>query len=711
MIWLLAACGSEPDLEPPPQELPVSEILLPDELRVASAAQTEGPWQNRLVHATSPYLLQHAANPVDWYEWGPEAFAAAHERDVPIFLSIGYAACHWCHVMAHESFEDPAVAAVLNARFVNIKVDREERPDVDALYMDAVHLLSPSGGGWPASIWMTPDLVPFHAGTYFPPEPGYGRPSFTQVNDGIWEAWTQDRAGLTATSDRLRAALQARAAPPPADLPDPELGRQLLDALAQGDWDPAHKGWGRDQKFPRTPRVDALLSLSVLYDDPVAQEQARQVLGAMDRGGLHDHLGGGFHRYTVDGAWTVPHFEKMLYDNAQLLRVYAVGHSITGDPRLAQVARDTADYLIRDMRASDGAFWSSEDADMAGEEGTFYVWTPDQVGAVLAPDAAAAFVRDYQVTDRGNFEHGTTVLTRAPDVDPATHATSRLLLFGARLERIPPPTDTKQVVAWNGQTISGLAIAGRLLDEPAYIQAAADAANAVLAHQAPDGALPRTLAPGAPAGTLDDYACLAEGLLDLYEADPDPRWLIAAAHTTDALLRRFSAPEGGFYQADPSATAELLVRRQEPADGAEPSGWGRALLVMVRLQAYGAPGVDDARIEQGFQAAGEVLTRFPVAAPSAVLAWELYTRPSREVVLATPTQTEPTLPLFQAAYSTAWRPDTVIAVTWPDAEAELQGFATLARKTSSDGTRAFVCVQGTCGLPTSYLETFITQLE
>ena len=665
----------------------------------------EGPFSNRLRLEDSPYLQQHADNPVDWYPWGEEAFAVARARDVPIFLSIGYAACHWCHVMAHESFEDPATAAYMNANFVNIKVDREERPDVDAVYMDAIHAMT-GGGGWPASIWLDQELRPFYAGTYYPKTPQHGRPSFMNVLESLTQAWTSDRPNLLSGAEALTEELKRRAVPGAAPAPNGLVGDKAVAGL-KSQWDPVYSGWGQQNKFPMTARLEFLVAWSQLDARPEAQTMLKQQLDAMDRGGLHDHLGGGFHRYTVDTAWTVPHFEKMLYDNAQLLRVYAQAHITTGEGRYADVARGVADYLIRDMQAPGGAFWSSEDADSAGEEGTFYVWTPEQVQAVL-PDPEP-FIAGYLAGDP-NFEGHAWVLTRTAEADVDALAESRLRLFGQRLERTPPPTDDKEVVAWNGLAISGLAVAGRLLGEPVYVDAAKRAAEAVLASRGEGGRLPRTLAKDAPAGVLEDYAFFAEGLLDLYEADPDPQWLVAANKVAGVMMERFWDPEGGgFYSSDPSVT-ELLVRRKDPGDGAEPSGWGRATLVVLRLRSYGSEVATAEQVDLSLAGANLYLSRAPGSASTLALAYELVGRPTRQVVLAVDDVSDPEVGLWLAAYNGAVRPDTVFAVVTPDTVPA--GFPTLVSKLpGAGGPRAYVCEHNVCGLPADTVPDFIDQLE
>ena len=391
-------------------------MTLPKDYRIASPTELQGPWKNRLASAKSPYLLQHAHNPVDWYPWGEEAFAEARKRDVPVFLSIGYAACHWCHVMEHESFSDPQIAAMMNRDFVNIKVDREERPDVDALYMDAIHAMG-RHGGWPASIWMTADGQPFFAGTYFPPNWRQGHPAFRSVLNQLSGNWAKDRERLLKGGEAITKKLADAVPDSSADPVSPHCIPRAFEGLEE-HWDDASGGWGHGAKFPMPPSLDLLLRFGVIHRKPKAFVMLRKALNAMDAGGLHDHLGGGFHRYTVDPDWKVPHFEKMLYDNAQLLRTYARASVALDEPRYQQIAAGIVAYLERDLRLKNGAYASSEDADSDGEEGTFYVWTKQEIHDRLHPAHAALFCRAYNIDSSGNFEHGTTVLNRSLSVQP-----------------------------------------------------------------------------------------------------------------------------------------------------------------------------------------------------------------------------------------------------------------------------------------------------
>ena len=533
---------------------------------------------NRLADSTSPYLAQHAENPVDWWEWGDAAFEEARRRDVPIFLSIGYSACHWCHVMAHESFEDPGLAEFLNANFVSIKVDREERPDVDAVYMEATVALT-GHGGWPMSVFLDHDARPFYAGTYFPPTPRHQMPSFRQLLEALAEAWRDRRSDITAAGARIVGALEQRSRTGfDAGAPGEEMLAEAIATL-EADYDRRDGGFGGAPKFPPSMVLEFLLREAARTGDRGALLLAEGTLEAMARGGMFDQLAGGFARYSVDPHWVVPHFEKMLYDNALLLRVYAHWYRLTGSPLAERVVRMTADFLLTEMRTPEGAFAAALDADSEGVEGKFYAWTPAQLIEALG-DADGAWAADLlTVTEEGTFEHGmsTLQLRREPD-DPARWKRVRERLLAARAERIRPGRDDKVVAAWNGLAIAGLADAGAILDEPDWIDAAIAAADLLIAVHLgadDDDRLVRTSRdgrPGSNTGVLDDYGDVAEGLLALFQATGDDAWLIFAGMLLDIAIQHFADGEGGFY--DTADDAPALVRRPwDPADNAEPSGW------------------------------------------------------------------------------------------------------------------------------------------
>ena len=547
---------------------------------------------NRLAASTSPYLLQHADNPVDWQEWGPEAFAEAERRDVPVLLSVGYAACHWCHVMAHESFEDERLAAFLNARFVAIKVDREERPDVDAVYMGATQALTGSGG-WPMTVFMTAAGRPFYAGTYFPPSPRHGMPSFRQLLDAIHRTWTEDRASLLEGAERIMSALLARRDPSSSDVLEPAVVAAALesgvDTLA-AQFDGLRGGFGAAPKFPPSMVIEFLLRHSARTGDPRALSMVEGTCEAMARGGMYDQLAGGFARYSVDATWVVPHFEKMLYDNALLLRDYAHWWRATGDPLAERVTRETAAFLMSDMRSREGAFISALDADTEGVEGKTYVWTPQQLVDVLGSDDGAWAAELLEVTSAGTFEEGASVLQflRDPD-DVERWGGVRRRLLDARLLRAQPGRDDKVVAAWNGLAVAAMAEAGVLLDEPDWIAAAVDAAELLVAvHHDERGRLLRVSRDGragAHLGVLDDHACVAEAYLVLHQVTGAAVWLERAGTMLDEVLDRFrDRKSGGFF--DTAADAEVLILRpQDYTDNASPSGWSAATSALLMFAA------------------------------------------------------------------------------------------------------------------------------
>ncbi|MBL7498599.1 thioredoxin domain-containing protein [Frankia sp. CNm7] len=560
---------------------------------------------NRLAGQTSPYLLQHADNPVDWWPWEPAAFAEAAHREVPVLLSVGYASCHWCHVMAHESFEDETTAAFMNEHFVNIKVDREERPDVDSVYMDVTVALT-GHGGWPMTVFLTPTGEPFFAGTYFPPTPRPGMGSFRQVLAAVSGAWTSRREEIESSGAEIARKLAEAAEMPVGGGRGPavRLSATLLDTAVEelaARFDPRHGGFGGAPKFPPSMVAELLLRHDA-RTRPVAAEPAESARGneraldmvaltceRMARGGIYDQLAGGFARYSVDATWTVPHFEKMLYDNAQLLRVYLHLWRATGSPLAARVVRETAAFLLADLRTPQGGFASALDADAVPPdaapsadghpplpvEGASYAWTPAQLAAVLEPDDAAWAARLLEVTAEGTFEHGSSVLTlRADPDDPRRYARVRAALLAARASRPQPGRDDKVVASWNGLAIAALAEAGAVFEEPAWVEAAAGAAALLRDVHLVDGRLRRTSRDGRVGpnvGVLDDYGNVADGLLALHQVTGDLEWLELAGTLLDVARAHFRAGDGGFHDTADDAPA-LLRRPRESSDSATPSG-------------------------------------------------------------------------------------------------------------------------------------------
>jgi uncharacterized protein YyaL (SSP411 family) len=526
---------------------------------------------NRLAQSTSPYLLQHQDNPVDWYEWGPEAFEEAKRRDVPILLSVGYAACHWCHVMAHECFEDQATADLMNAHYVTIKVDREERPDIDAVYMDATQAMTGSGG-WPMTCMLAHDGAPFFCGTYFP------REQFQSLLTRAAGVWRDQRDAVLESAAEMSQTL-ARSAERPAI--QGEVTAEILDAGVAGlisQHDATHGGFGGAPKFPPSMGLEFLLRAYARTSNAATLAVVEKTCDAMARGGMYDQLAGGFARYSVDGAWVVPHFEKMLYDNALLLRVYAHLWRSTGSALAERVVRETAGFLLTDLLTEEGGFSSALDADAAGVEGSTYVFTPEQLAELLGEDGTWA-AEQFTVTAAGTFEHGASVLqrlTEPDDLDRYASVSARLL--AARAARPQPSRDDKVVAAWNGLAIAALAEAGALFEEPSWIAAAVRAAELLTSLHLTDGRLVRTSrlgVAGAHAGVLEDYADVSEGLLALYQVTGDVRWLTQAGRLLDVVLEHFPDGKGGFY--DTADDAEKLLRRpQEPADNATPGGMAAA---------------------------------------------------------------------------------------------------------------------------------------
>jgi uncharacterized protein YyaL (SSP411 family) len=685
---------------------------------------------NRLAGETSPYLLQHAHNPVDWFPWGPDALTRAKLLDRPIFLSIGYAACHWCHVMERESFENEETAAFLNARFVAIKVDREERPDLDQIYMGAVQALT-GGGGWPMSVFLTPEGRPFYGGTYFPPVPAHGLPSFRQLLAGIDQAWRTQRGDLEQTAAQLVGQLQANtgaaaglAAPTPA----------VLDEAVGGierSFDAQNGGWGGAPKFPQPMTIEFLLRRAVARD-PRALPIVRRTLDKMADGGLRDQLGGGFHRYATDAIWLVPHFEQMLYDNAQLARVYLHAWALTGHEAYRDVATGTLTYILRRLTTDDGAFAASEDADTEGVEGSTYVWSADEVREALGEDAAL-FSTAYGVTDRGNWE-GATILSRVrstaelatlyglspKDVERRLEeARTKLLL--RRGTRPQPARDDKALAAWNGLAIGTLADGARLLRIAGfeglagrYEAAARRAAGTIISGLlGADGRLGRSWKDGRATGqgVLEDYANLAEGLLALYEATFDERWFTTARSLADAILERFADPTGGFF--DTATDHERLVTRpKDIQDNATPSGGAVATLILLRLAAFTGESRYRAGAERALSSVTAYAARYPTAFAMWLQAIDLALAPVAEIAIVGDPTDGATQALLAVA-SGGYAPNRVVALQPVASEAaDSSAVPLLAERTQLKGQpTAYVCRDFACRLPVTDAESLRFELD
>jgi uncharacterized protein YyaL (SSP411 family) len=600
---------------------------------------------NRLAAESSPYLLQHAENPVDWYPWSEEAFALARSEDRPVLLSVGYSACHWCHVMAHESFENPEIAALMNTLFVSIKVDREERPDVDTIYMTAAQAMGVQGG-WPLTVFLTPEGLPFFAGTYFPPQDRPGLRGFPAVLQAASAAYREQRGEIGTMAERVREAVVPRRLPAAS-----EPTAALLDTAAKAlmaQLDRAHGGFGAAPKFPHPQALDLLLRRSRAGGDVALREAAAMSLDAMARGGIHDQVGGGFHRYSVDARWAVPHFEKMLYDNALLAPVYLHAYQLSGREDLLEVCTRTLDYLARELRLPGGAFAASQDADSPGGEGAFFVWTPSQLRDVLGTDDGALAARVFGVVDGGNFEHGTTVLSmpyplaqvaRTAQLDEAgLHAlveSFRSQLFAARAARPAPARDDKVITAWNALAIRAFAEAGAALGRDDYVEIARAGADFLLEHLVRDGVVLRIWNGGEAriVGFLDDAANLGDALLTLYEATGEPAYFISARSLAERIVEQHRDGDGAYY--DTAADAEpLIVRPRTIDDNPVSAGQSVAANLFCRMHAFTGDERWRGRALEIIAPLATVVARAPLAVSGLAAAMELAVGPMREIAIA-----------------------------------------------------------------------------
>ncbi len=661
------------------------------------------PDANLLRHESSPYLLQHAENPVHWRPWGAAALAEAKTTNRPILLSVGYAACHWCHVMAHESFEDAETAGLMNALYVNIKVDREERPDIDHLYMSALHALGEQGG-WPLTMFLTPNGAPFWGGTYFPPEPRWGRPSFRQVLQGVAEAFHGDNDAIAKNVATLQRTLVATSAERPGDMPGPATLDRAASALLRLN-DPELGGLKGAPKFPNPAIFGFLWQNAWRSGDPAGKAATHLLLARMSQGGIYDHLGGGYARYSTDAEWLVPHFEKMLYDNAQLLDLLALAHADTPSPLYAARATETVDWLIRDMRAEEvaglAAFAASEDADSEGVEGKFYVWQEAEIDALLGPDSRA-FKAAYDVTPAGNWEHSTILRRITPPGDAlaeARLAASRETLLAARDYRIRPGRDDKVLADWNGLAIAALCRAGAVFARPDWIALAENTFAFITAHMAaPDGRIQHAWRQGriAAAGLLEDQAAMARAALALYEATGTPAYLDRARRITDAADTWFGDRGGSYFSTAADATDVPLgpdARPRTPGDNATPSGNGVIAQVLARLHHLtGGPRFRD-RAEAVIRAYGGLGDSFS-AAPGLLAAADMLEEMA-SVVVTGPADDPRTQSLLAAALAA---PDPAVCVLRAPPGTVLEAGHPAFGKTSPEPA-AYLCRAGVCGLP------------
>ena len=664
---------------------------------------------NRLARESSPYLLQHAHNPVDWYPWGDEAFARARAEDKPVLLSVGYSACHWCHVMERESFENPDIAAVMNRHFVSVKVDREERPDVDHIYMQAVQAMT-GHGGWPMTVFLTPDGRPFYGGTYFPPVDRHGLPGFPRLLAALADAWAQRRGELLESSDRLAATLnQAERLRASAQA----LGEEVLFSAFQGvsaQFDEEHGGLGGAPKFPQPMIWEFVLQFWKRTGNPYARRMVHTTLVRMARGGIYDQLGGGFARYSVDAQWLVPHFEKMLYDNAQLASLYLHAWLAFGDPECRRVCEETLDYLLRDMADPAGGFHAAEDADSEGHEGKFYVWTADEIRAVLGADADLAL--RYWGVDRGaNFE-GRNTLFVSGEPDPDRVASLRQCLLEARARRVRPGRDDKVLAAWTGLACRALAEAGRALGRADYVQAAVRSAQFLVSSMRVDGRLQRTWKDGRARlkGYLEDHATVAAALVAVYEATFDRRWVDAARGVADEMVALFW-DDGieAFYDTGRDHES-LIVRPRNLFDNAVPSGTSVAIETLLRLAVLTGDGAYESRALRALRPMADLMARHPTGFGRFLCALDFHLGPIVEVALVAPAGNG-LAPLASEVFG-RYLPNRVVAGTTTGDAETARGLPLLEGRGAVEGkATAYVCRNYACELPVTDPHALARQLD
>jgi uncharacterized protein YyaL (SSP411 family) len=688
---------------------------------------------NRLADETSPYLLQHKDNPVDWYPWGAEALDRAKAEDKPILLSIGYSACHWCHVMEHESFEDEATARLMNDGFVNIKVDREERPDIDSIYMTAVQQMT-GHGGWPLTAFLTPEGVPFYGGTYFPPEPRHGMPSFRQILQGVHHAYTSRRAEVEQSAQELHSMLRQNAAlrAPATELDSSILDRAFHSIAAQ--FDARHGGFGAAPKFPQPLTLEFLLRHWKRTGSADALRIVEHTLHKMAGGGMYDQLGGGFHRYSVDARWLVPHFEKMLYDNALLARVYLHVFQATGDAEHRRVVEETLAYVQREMLSPQGGFYSAQDADSEGEEGRFYVWTPDEVDELLGPEDGPLFRRFYDVSEAGNWPgdphrprpEPTSILHVDRPVEQVAEQArvtverlgqvlerGREVLYAARAKRVWPGLDDKVLASWNAMMLHSFAEAARVLGRTDYEDIATANAEFLLREMRPEGRLLRTWKGGIAKidAFLEDHALLVDALLALYETTWDVRWVREARSLADAMLERFwKADEGVFYDT-PAGGEQLVVRPRNLYDNPTPSSNSAAVLALLRLARFvGEPRYERVAV-QALAGMGRLLVELPAGFAHLLAALDFHLATPREVAVVGRRGAADTEALL-AVLAERYIPNTVLAGAEPGTDGEVGEIIPLLADRDQLGGRAtaYVCERFACRMPVSTPEALRAEL-
>jgi uncharacterized protein YyaL (SSP411 family) len=687
-------------------------------------SDTQPKFTNRLINETSPYLLQHAHNPVDWYAWGEEAFERARREDRPILLSIGYRACHWCHVMEEESFEDEAIAQLMNDNFINIKVDREERPDLDTIYMNAVQMMTGSGG-WPMTVFLTPDGRPFYGGTYFPPVDRYGMPGFPRILIAIAEAYRAQRDEIENNAESMLGELKRldRIAPQEGELSF-EIADQAANLLLR-TLDPVHGGFGNKPKFPPSMTLSFLLRQHHRTKDQSALNAVELTLEKMARSGMYDQLGGGFHRYSVDEKWLVPHFEKMLYDNALLSRVYLEAFLATGKEFYRRIATETLDYVVREMTDRSGGFYSTQDADSEGEEGKFFVWTPAEVAALLGEDDARLFCRYFDVSQYGNFE-GHSILHVEEDVDVIARfmrvtpermneaiERGKRVLFEAREKRVKPYRDEKILTAWNGLMLRSFAEAARALDRSDYLEVAVRNADFLLTHLRRDGRLLRTRKDGQSKlnAYLEDYAYVIDGLLALYEATFDLRWFEEARALTGAMIEQFRDEEGGGFFFTSADHESLITRTKDFYDNATPAGNSVAARALIKLSLL--TGEEDYRrmAEEILQLMKPAMMRAPNAFGFLLSALDLFLAAPFEIAIIGDAGADDTRAMINAVFK-RYLPNKVVAFAAPGDSRSAQRIKLLEGRGQLDGqATAYVCRNFYCEAPVSGAEALAERLR
>ncbi len=703
------------------------------------------PYTNRLIHEKSPYLLQHAHNPVDWYSWGEEAIQKAKKEDKPIFLSVGYSTCHWCHVMEDESFSNPAIAKIMNENFVSIKVDREERPDVDNIYMQAVMAMTGSGG-WPMTVFLTPELKPFYGGTYFPPNDKWGRPGLVTILRSMSEQWKSNRSQIFQSSEQMTQGIQAAAESHAAASENLDANTlKLAYEQLRSNYDSTYGGFGGAPKFPRSHLLSFLLRYWKRSGDMEALKMVEKTLQETAKGGLYDHVGGGFHRYSTDSRWHVPHFEKMLYDQAILANTYLEAYQITKKEEYARVTREIFEYVLRDMSGSGGAFYSAEDADSAPDpsqpnqksEGAFYIWSKDEIEKALGPERAGIFNYIYDVKPDGNVGHdpqiefgnksilhvvhsvdeAATKFQKTPDQIKTTLDDSKKILFGIRSKRLRPHLDDKVLTDWNGLMISSLAFGSRVLNEPRYMEAAKKAADFLLEKmKRKDGRLMHRYRDGEVVipGFIEDYAFFTHGLFDLYEVTFNPHYLEEAQFFAKEMVRLFwDEKNGGFYFRG-SDSENLIAQTKELYDGAIPSGNSVATLSLLRIGRLTLDQRLEEKANENLNAFSTQIARSPSAFPQMLMALDFAIGPSQEIVIAGDSTDGNTKLMIQEVFN-RFLPNKVVAFH-PNSSEEKDRIEKLSPFVKSEETvnglaTAYVCKNYVCNFPTTELLKFKELLD